>query len=455
MASNMIDSMLFKDVFGTQELRDIFDDKRIIQNWLDIEVALAKTQAELGIIPEEAAQEIEKKAKYEYMNVEEIHQGILKTGHSLVPTLRNLEKVCDDGYGEFIHLGTTTQDIIDTGFMLSIKDAFELIYNDLRDVEKALLNLAEKHRNTVMAGRTHGQQALPITFGYKAAIWASEVRRNIQRMKECRDRVLVGQICGAVGTMAGFGNEYPIEVSNGTIEKLGLNIPDISWQSSRDRMIEIVNVMAITSSTLGKIAHEITTLQKTEFSEVAEGFVKGMVGSSTMPHKRNPGLSEAITTLAKISKSNMLLSYESMFTEHERDGALWKVEWISVVQNIIVSGAAVAKSKKLLTNLVVFEDKMRENLDILKGLMLSEPLMLALGERIGKQTAHELVYEISMETFEQSAYFKDKLLENSIIKENFTIEEIEGYLDPTKYTGMSQYFTDKVRENILKQRELD
>lgn len=454
MASNMIDSLLFKDVFSTKELRDIFDDRRIIQNWLDIEAALAKTQAELNIIPKEAAEEIEKKAKVENMNIDEIQKGIVKTGHSLVPTLRNLQKVCDNGYGEYIHLGPTTQDIIDTGFMLSIKEAFEVVYRDLRDVELILLGIIEKHRDTVMAGRTHGQQALPITFGYKAAIWASEVRRHIQRMKDCKERVLVGQLSGAVGTMAGFGGTA-FEVSDRTIKRLGLNVPDICWQSSRDRIIEIVSVMSMIAATLGKISHEITTLQKTEFSELAEGFEMGMVGSSTMPHKRNPGLSEAITTLAKISKSNMSLAYESMYTEHERDGALWKVEWLSVAQNIIVSGTAAAKTKKLLTNLVVFEKKMRANLDILKGLMLSEPLMMVLGEKIGKQTAHEVIYEISMETFEQDAYFKDKLLENDIIKENMTEEEIDCLLDPAKYTGQSQYFADKVRKDIQKLREQD
>jgi adenylosuccinate lyase len=452
MASNMIDSLLFRNVFSTKELREIFEDKRIIQNWLDIEVALANTQAELGIIPKEAAEEITKKAKVENLNIAEIEEGIGKIGHSLVPTLRNLEKICDNGYGEYIHLGPTTQDIIDTGFILSIKDAFELIYNDLRDVEEILLDLASKYRDTVMAGRTHGQQALPITFGFKCAIWVSEIRRNIERMKECRERAMVGQMNGAVGSMAGFG-EKALDVSNGTIEKLGLKIPDIVWASSRDRIIEVTSIMSITAATLGKISHEITTLQKTEFSELAEGFVEGMVGSSTMPHKRNPGLSEAITTLSRIAKANMELAYESMFTEHERDGALWKIEWYCVSQNIISAGTAVAKSKKLLKNLVVFDKKMRENLDILKGLMLSEPLMLALGDKIGKQTAHEIVYEISMKTFEENREFKDMLMENGLIKEKFTEEEIASYLDPEGYTGKCGYFVDNVTSKIKELRK--
>jgi adenylosuccinate lyase/3-carboxy-cis,cis-muconate cycloisomerase len=330
---------------------------------------------------------------------------------------------------------------------MSIKKAFDIIFRDLRDVEKILIEMAAKYKKTVMAGRTHGQHALPITFGFKSAIWASEVRRSINRMKECRERVFVGQMSGAVGTMAGFGDSA-LDVCNETIKKIGLNIPDISWQSSRDRIIEIVSIMSIIATTLGKISHEITTLQKTEFSEIAEGFTEGKVGSSTMPHKRNPGLAEAITTLSKIAKSNMELAYESMFTEHERDGALWKIEWYCVSQNIITAGTAVAKAKTLLKNLVVFENKMRENLDLLKGLILSEPLMMALGEKIGKQKAHEVIYQISMKTFEQGVSFKEMLLKDNLVRDNFNSDEISSYLDPGAYTGKCDYFVDKVVSEI-------
>ncbi len=454
MASNMIDSLLYRNVFSTPVMREIFDDKSIMQNWLDLEVALAQTQAEMGIIPREAAEEITKKAKVENLDIAEIEEGINKIGHSLVPTLRCFQRACDGSYGEYIHLGATTQDILDTGFMMSIKRGFDVIYNDLRDVEQAILDLIDRHADTIMAGRTHGQHAIPITFGYKAAVWGSEVRRNIERMKDCRKRCFVGQLSGAVGTMAGFG-QRAVEVSSQSIKKIGLDIPDIAWHASRDRVVEIVSVLAMISATLGKIGNEVYNLQKTEVSELAEGFVEGAVGSSTMPHKRNPTIPEALHNLGRLVKASMEATYESMFSEHERDGALWKVEWKSANEVVIMTGAAVAKAKKLLSNLTVNETRMRKNLDVLKGLMMSEPLMLALGEKVGKQTAHEIIYEISMEAFEQDAPFLEKLLENKTVRDNLSREELEKILDPAGYTGQSAYFARKVSAAIKAAREND
>lgn len=447
MACNMLDSLLFRNVFSTPAMRKIFDDKAILQNWLDIEAALAQTQAELNIIPKEAAEEITRKAKVENLDIDEIEEGIDTIGHSLVPTLRNLQKVCDKNYGEYIHLGATTQDIIDTGFMMAIKRGFLVIYQDLRDVEEAVLHLTDQYADTIMAGRTHSQQAIPITFGYKTAVWASEIRRDIERMKECCKRDFVGELAGAVGTMAGFGDQA-IEVSNRTISRLGLDIPEIAWHSSRDRMAEIVSVLGMVSCTLGKIGNEVAGLQQTETAELAEGFKKGAVGSSTMPHKRNPVIPETLHTLARLVKSSMSASFESMFSEHERDGALWKIEWKSVNEVVIMTGGIVAKAKKLLGNLTVDPQRMRQNLDLLKGLMMSEPVMLKLGEKVGKQTAHEIVYEISMDTFEEKANFIDKLKENKVVSDNIPESELKRLLDPTSYTGESIYFAHQVSKNI-------
>lgn len=454
MASNMLDSLLYRNVFSTPVMREIFDDKTIMQNWLDLEAALAQTQAEMGIIPKEAAEEIARKARVENLDIAEIEQGINNIGHSLVPTLRCFQRVCDNNYGEYVHLGATTQDVLDTGFMMSIKKGFEVIYNDLRDVEQAILDLIDRYADTIMAGRTHGQQAIPITFGYKTAVWGSEVRRNIERMKDCRKRCFVGQLSGAVGTMAGFGDRA-VEVSDRSIKKIGLDIPDIAWHASRDRIAEIVSVLAMVSATLGKIGKEVCNLQKTEVSELAEGFVKGAVGSSTMPHKRNPTIPEALHNLGRLVKASMEATYESMFSEHERDGALWKVEWKTANEVVIMTGAAVAKAKKLLSNLTVNEERMRKNLDVLKGLMMSEPLMLLLGGKVGKQTAHEIIYEISMEAFEQEASFLEKLLENKIVRDNVSREELEKVLDPAGYTGQSTYFARKVAADIKAARQND
>lgn len=447
MGSHMIDSMLFCDVFSTEMMRNVFDDNKMMQNWLDIEAALAESQGELGIIPEDAAMEISKKAKVEKLDINEVKKGMAKTAHSLVPTIREFQRICDGNAGEYIHLGATTQDILDTGFVLSAKEAFEIIYRDLFEIEEILIQLAEKHKNTMMTGRTHGQHALPITFGYKVAVWASEVRRHLDRMEECKERVFVGQMGGAVGTMAGFGPKA-FEVERRTLEKLGLGVPDIPWHVSRDRFIEVLNIIAMVAGTFGKIGNEIYTLQKTEVAELSEPFVKGMVGSSTMPHKRNPGLCENMNTLSKVVKSNLTLVHEAMFQEHERDGGFWKVEWIAVPEAFIFTGAILSKAKKVLNGLIVDESKMRENLFKLKGLLLSEAIMLALGEKIGKQTAHEIVYEISMEAFEKGISMKEIMMADKRITSNLTEEEIDRALDPSLYTGHSCDLVDRVIKHI-------
>lgn len=451
MASNMLDSMLYRNAYSTEEMRTIFDDRTIIQNFLDIEKTLATVQADLGIIPKEAAEEICKKGFVENLDIDEIEAGIVKVGHSLVPVLRNFQSKCDNGYGEYIHLGATTQDILDTGFMMSVKRGFEVIYRDALEAEAAALSLVDRYADTVMAGRTHGQQAIPITFGYKAAVWAGEMRRDIERMDDCRKRCFAGQLSGAVGSMAGFG-ERGLEISRRAIEALGLDVPEIAWHVSRDRMAEIAGVLAILGCTFGKIGQEIVYLQGTETGEAAEGFVHGAVGSSTMPHKRNPVAPEALQTLSRLAKASMGATFDSMYQFHERDGANWKIEWMSLNETVMLTGGVLAKGKKLLKNLEVFPERMKANLELLKGLMMSEPVMLKLGETIGKQTAHEVVYEVSMAAFEEQADFKVKLMENEVVAANITEAELDVLLDPERYTGDCAAVARAVSTSIKERR---
>jgi adenylosuccinate lyase len=451
MACHMIDSILFSDNYLTAKMREIWDDKAIIQNWLDVEAALAESQAELGIIPAEVAQEIVKKAKVENLDLAVVRQDINKIGHSLVPILRELQRKCDGKAGEYIHLGATTQDIIDLGFILAAKKAFDVIYDDLYEIEEILIDLVEKHKNTIMTGRSHTQHALPITFGYKAAIWASEIHRNLERMQECKKRDFAGQLGGAVGTMAGFG-EHAFELQEKVMSKLGLMVPDITWHVSRDRVVSLVSMLALATGTLGRIGNEILNLQKTEMSELAEPWSDGLVGSSTMPHKRNPNGAEGMVSMSKLVKGNLLVMYESMIQEHERDGAAWKVEWVVMPEAFIFAGSAMAKSKKVLSGLVVNKEKMEQNLDILKGLLLSEAAMLYLGEKLGKQTAHEVVYEISMKAFKDNASFKQYLLDDPRVNTYCTAMELDNILNPHNYTGFSYKLAENVVENIKKDR---
>jgi len=382
MACSMIDSSLYRNSFSTPEMRKIFDDRSLLANMLEIENAMASVQGELGLIPNEALQEILRKGKVENMDFAAIEKEINRIGHSLVPVIRYWQSICEGNAGEYIHLGATTQDILDTAFMMCYKKGFQVIYRDAREMEAACLKLVIKYKDTVMAGRSHTQQAIPITFGYKAANWASELRRDIERLQECYHRCFVGELYGAVGSLASFGKDG-MHIAKETIKRVGLDVPDIAWHTSRDRIAEIVTTIGILCCTIGRIGKEIASLQKTEIGELAEGFTKGAVGSSTMPHKRNPNGPEAMQMLARSVKASMCLSMESMFCEHERDGAFWKLEWKSVNDTIIMAGACVAKGKKVLDHLDVFPETMKENLYKLKGLMMSELMMLELGKKIG------------------------------------------------------------------------
>jgi adenylosuccinate lyase len=451
MACSKIESVLYRDFFSTAKMREIWDDCSIIQNWLDTEAALAESQAEMGIIPVEIANEIVKKAKVENLDLDAIRAEVNRIGHSLVPTLREFQRKCDGKAGEYIHLGATTQDIIDMGFILAAKKAFDVVYADLYEVEELLVNLAEEHKNTIMAGRTHGQQALPITFGYKVAVWASEIHRHLERMEECKKRDFAGQLSGAVGTLASFGDKA-LELQDRVLGKLGIAVPDISWHASRDRIVSIVSLLALIAGSLGKIGNEIVSLQKTECSELAEPWADGVVGSSTMPHKRNPGATEGMVTLSKFVKGSLVTIHEAMFQEHERDGAFWKIEWVALPEAFIYTGATLAKAKKVLKGLVVNKKKMEQNLDILKGLLLSEAAMLQLGEKLGKQTAHEVVYEISMKAFRDDASFKQYLLDDPRVSKYFTAKDLDKILDPHSYTGFSCQLAERVVGNIRKAR---
>lgn len=443
MTSGLIDSVLFANNYSMPEVRRLFDDAAIVQNWLDIESALAQTQAEMGIIPQAAADEISRKARVENLNLADLGHNMDAIHHTLVPTLRALQAICDNDAGEYLHLGLTTQDVVDTGFIISLKKAFKIIYNNLREVEDQLLVMIKTYRNTVMAGRSHTQQGVPITFGYKCANWASEIERDLLRMESCYQRCFVGELFGALGTMAGFG-ERGMEISDRTIKRLGLDIPNISWHTSRDRMAEICHVVSIACCTLGRMGNELAKMQMTEIGEVAEGFLPGEVSSSTMPHKRNPNGLEALQCLARLVKGEAATAQESMFCEHERDGALWKIEWKTVNECILLASACTAKGAAILKNLQVFPQRMLDNLFLARGLMMSERVMMALGRKIGKQTAHEVIYEIAMQAFEEKRQFRAMLLASPVVTANLSESEIDQLLDPTTYTGLAGQICDRV-----------
>ena len=447
MPSHASESLLYGASFSTSEFLDIFNDHARVQAWFDVEVALAKAQGQLGVIPKEAAQEISQKAVVENVDVSEIGQGISATAHPIVPAIRALEEICDNGAGEYIHYGATTQDVMDTGLVLQIKKSWPIILRDLTGIQDALIKLAKKHRSTPMVGRTHGQQALPLTFGYKCAVWVDEIGRQISRFKEAEDRVLSGNITGAVGTMAAFGPKGR-EIQKIALDHLNLSVPNICWHSSRDRICELANLMTQISGSLGKIAREIYALQQVEFGELAEPHHHGKVGSSTMPHKRNPAVVELAIGLSRLIRAQQVAITDAAFQEHERYSALLRIELAAVPEMMIYSGALLSKMRTVLEKLEVYPKRMRSNLDMLGGLLLSEKVMLALGEKIGKQTAHEVVYEIAMDSFEKEIPFKDALNGDERVSNNLSSQEIGSLLDPVAYIGESEKIVDDVLSRV-------
>lgn len=443
MASTMIDSKIFGDWFGRAEMRNIFSDEHRLQCWLDVEAALARVQAKLGMIPGEAAAEISAKAKVANLNLKEFKREADQTVHPIMPLIWGLKRVCQKEYGEYIHWGATTQDIMDTGMILQIKAAATIIFQDLGAIAEILKNLAQKYRSTPMAGRTHGQHALPLTFGFKVAVWLAEVRRHLQRWEQSRARILVGNLSGAVGTHAAMG-AWGIKVQKEVMEELGLGEPEITWHPARDRIAVFVSLLGAICATLGKIAKEIINLQKTEVGELAEPFVMGKIGSSTMPQKRNPHLCEAVLALSKMVRYQVALALEGMVQEHERDMASWMVEWEMIPQVCILASGVLKHSLTILRDLVVDEKRMRANLDLLKGLIMAEPVMFALAEKVGHQAAHWIIYEIAMKAHEEGWTFKDALLADERVAGHLRPEKIDQLLDPEKYMGLSIEIVDKI-----------
>jgi len=443
MASHVIDMELLKANFSTEEMRRIWSDEGRLQAQLDVEAALALAEAELGIIPAEAAETIARHAKAELMNVRELAQEGLKLKHSLMSMIKKLQQLCGPEHGEWVHYGATTQDIVDTGMMLQLKAAHGIIVRDLRAVARELARLAREHRETPMAGRSHGIQGLPTTFGFKMAVLLDEVIRHLNRLREAESRVFAGVLGGGVGTYASFGPLGP-EVERRAMERLGLLAPNICWHSSRDRSAEYASILGLISGTLGKMGNELYNLMRTEINEVEEPFSTGKIGSTTMPHKRNPAALEGLVSLTKPIRYNVALIQESMIVEHERDAMSWRGEWIALPESCIYLAAQLASAKAILSGLVVKPENMLRNLNMLGGLLLSERVMFALAETMGKQTAHELVYELCMKSEEQHIPFREVLMADDRVREAIRQEELEKLLDPATYLGSAPQTVDKV-----------
>jgi adenylosuccinate lyase len=410
----------------------------------------ASAQADLGIIPEWAATAINEKAHIRYLDMEAIQEGIKKTSHSLLPLLEAVRQASEGDAGQFIHFGATTQDIQDTAQVLEIRDVLGIVERDLRSVILRITDLAEQYKDLVTIGRTHAQHALPMTLGLKMAVWLDEVWRNYERLMACKERVLVSQLFGGVGTMDAFA-EKGLELFAQFSDRLGLQEPLTAWHASRDRSAEFLATMAMISGTLGKIADEIRCLSRSETGELEEPFQMGKVGSSTMPHKRNPEMCEQVVVLARLIKANAGLGFEAMINEHERDYRAVRLEWVTITDTSLFVCGLLSLMQAILKDLTVHEHRIHQNVDKAATLISTEALMFYLGETIGKQTAHRIVYETSMKAIETEQPLIDLLMNHDEISGKFEREDLEKTIDPVNHIGLSLELTRRAIEHVKEQ----
>jgi adenylosuccinate lyase len=443
------------DAFAGQtpkKMGDVFGKANSTQIILDIEAALARAEAKLGIIPKAAADEITRKADIKYVPDEELAKELKKVGHPMVAIINVWARAMEGDAGEYIHYGATTQDIYDTSYVIQLRAAARIILTDMREIEATLMDIARKYRDTPMMGRTLGQHALPITFGMKTAVWIAENRRNMERLKDCMKRLNSGILKGAVGSYAGLG-EKGFEIEDLFVKELGLGPADpADWHGVKDNFAEFGNVMALIGMMYGKIGQEIFLLQSTDIGEVEEYLESTAVGSSTMPHKRNPGKSKDLVVLSREIRRHAEVILDWMISIHERD----QISSSEQLKEICLKTDKLLKAAKpLLKNLVINPDAMLENIHKTKGLIMSEKLMFVLGEKIGKHTAHEIVRVVAMEAFKKKISLKEATLSNPEIAKHLKKEELDEILDPIKYTGLAAQEVDRVIAATLKFRETD
>ena len=441
-ATTVLDSVLFRDAFGTPRMREVFSDYTLIGRYVEVEIALAKAEAKCGVIPVEAADVIAKQANASTLDFDLLREETDNVGYPILPLVHQIAKQCGEA-GRYVHWGATTQDIMDTAVVLQLRQALDLIEQDITALRDILADLSRRHRDTPMAGRTHLQQALPVTFGYKTSIWLAMFDRHAERLHQLKPRVLVGEFAGAAGTLASLGDKG-FEVQQALCEELGLGIPVATWHVARDGFAEAVNFLALVTGSLGKIATDIMIMASTEFAEVYEPFVKGRGASSTMPQKRNPISSELMLAAAKAVRQHAGLMLDATIQDFERATGPWHAEWIAIPESFVLTAGALHQAKLALEGLIVDEAQMARNLDISRGLIVAEAVMMGLAPHLGRQEAHDIVYDACRRANEAQKSLRDALSSDPKITARIDRPTIERLTSPGNYLGLAPQMVDRV-----------
>lgn len=437
---------LLNSLFRSADVERTFSSRACLQSMLDFEAGLARAEARAGVIPSSAAVAITVKCKAELFDVAELARGARLAGNIAIPLVKALTAAVsenDKDAARFVHWGATSQDAIDTGLVLQLRQALKLIASDLDRLAAALAELATKHRSTLIVGRTWMQQALPTTFGVKVAGWLDAIDRHRARVRETQGRTLVLQFGGAVGTLAALGGRGA-EVAKNLAEELALGLPQIPWHSHRDRVTEVATTLGLCVGTLGKIAKDISLHSQTEVAEIFEPAEKGRGGSSTMPHKRNPVASAAVLSTAARVPGLVCTMLTAMGQEHERGLGGWHAEWETLPEIVSLSAGALHHMAELVPKLEIDTVRMHENLKATCGLIFAEGITMALAGKMGKPAAQEIVETACERARNEKRHLRDVILGDGYAKAHLSASDVDGLFDPQKYLGTAEEFVDRV-----------
>jgi 3-carboxy-cis,cis-muconate cycloisomerase len=444
MAISALDSAIFADMFGTAAMREVFGDDAFLGRCVEVEAALARAQAKFGIIPAEAAAANSLASGREALDLARLKNETETVGYPILPLVRQMAELAGDA-GRYLHWGATTQDIMDTAAVLQIRAGLALIEEDLTAARGHLAELARKYRNTPMAGRTHLQHALPVTFGYKAAVWLYALDRHADRLRQLRPRVLLVQFGGAAGTLASLGDAgRSLDTRAELARELGLADPPITWHVVRDGIAETIQVLALLAGSLGKIAYDIMLMSATEFGEAAEPFVQGRGSSSTMPQKRNPISCELILAAAKVLRQQAGLALDAVVSDFERATGPWHVEWVALPEAFGFAAGALHQSRFMLGGLIVDPGRMAKNLAMTHGLIVAEAVMMGLAPHTGRNEAHDLVYDACRVAVETDRPLLDVLLETPAVAGPLGHDKLRALTDPANYLGAAPAMVDQM-----------
>ena len=448
MGSTIIDSAIFGDIFSTKAMRDVFSDESRTRKYVEIEAALARVQGRMGMIPAEAADEIVRHCVLEQIDMVKLKAQTERIGYPVLGVVSQLNALCRDKLGEYCHWGATTQDITDTATVMQIRDGLAIIDGELKAISAAMAALAHKHRDTPMVGRSNLQQAVPVTFGYKIAGLLSAIERHRARLVQLRPRVITGELAGAAGTLASI-ESGGLEMQAGVMHELGLGQPDIAWHTVRDNIAEVGCFLGLVTGTLGKLATDVKLMMQTEVGEVFEPFAPGRGSSSTMPQKRNPVSCCYIHACASVVRQQSAALLDAMIADHERSTGPWEIEWIVLPEAFMLTAGALAHARFLVEGLEVDVERMRANLDMTNGLVVSEAVMMGLAPYLGREHAHDLVYDICRVALTRNRPLLDLLCENAEITQHMDRAGLAKLCDPANYLGLAGVMVDRVLARVV------